>query len=154
MLCVFVRVGGDLEQEAAAFLVGRDVSEFVDDQEPGPADLGELPVEPVLRVGAQQSHDELGDGEEPGRHALQAGLTGQRDREMRLAGAGWSEHDHVLRALDEVEALKGLPPVVDGEAQGCPVVAVEHELPSARAWPSPIGRPIPGGSAAAGGRVP
>ena len=49
----FVRVGDDLEQEAAAFLVDRDVSELVDDQEPGPADLGELPVEPVLRVGAQ-----------------------------------------------------------------------------------------------------
>ena len=49
----FVRVGDDLEQQAAAFLVDRDVSELVDDQEPGPADLGELPVEPVLRVGAQ-----------------------------------------------------------------------------------------------------
>ena len=60
----FVRVGDDLEQEAAAFLVDRDVSELVDDQEPGPADPGELPVEPVLRVDAQQQHD---DGARPSR---------------------------------------------------------------------------------------
>ena len=116
----FVRVGDDLEQEAAAFLVDRDVSELVDDQEPGPADLGELPVEPVLRVGAQQAHDELGGGEEPGRYALQAGLPGQRDGQVGLAGAGRAEHGHVLRVLDEVEGFQCLPPVVDGEAQGRP----------------------------------
>ena len=44
---------------------------------------------------------------------------------MGLAGAGRAEHDHVLRVLDEVEGFEGLTPVVDGEAQGCPVVAVE-----------------------------
>ena len=49
----FVRVGDDLEQQAAALLVDRDVSELVDDQEACPADLGEFPVEPVLRAGAQ-----------------------------------------------------------------------------------------------------
>ena len=38
---------------------------------------------------------------------------------------GGPEHDHVLRVLDEVEGFEGLTPVVDGEAQGCPVVAVE-----------------------------
>ena len=81
---------------------------------------GGLPVEPVLRVGAQQSHDELGGGEEPGRHALQAGLPGQRDGQVGLAGAGRAEHGHVLRVLDEVEGFQCLPPVVDGEAQGRP----------------------------------
>ena len=49
----FVRVGDDLEQQAAALLVDRDVSELVDDQEARPADLGELPVEPAFRAGAQ-----------------------------------------------------------------------------------------------------
>lgn len=47
-----VRVGDDLEQEPAAFLVDGHVAEFVDDQERGSADHGEFPVEPIVRLGA------------------------------------------------------------------------------------------------------
>ena len=119
-----VRVGHDLEEQAAALLVDGHVAELVEDDEPGFADLGELLVEPVLRVGAQQSHDEFGGGEEPDRDAPPAGLAPQRDGEVGLACAGWPEHDHVLRVFDEVEGFEGLTPVVDGESQGRPVVAV------------------------------
>lgn len=38
-----VRVGDDLEEQATSLLVEGDVAELVNDQEPGPADLGEFP---------------------------------------------------------------------------------------------------------------
>ena len=48
-----VRVGDDLEQEPAAVLVDGHVAEFVDDEQRGPADRGEFPVEPVVRLGPE-----------------------------------------------------------------------------------------------------
>ena len=115
-----VRVGHDLEEQAAALLVDGHVAELVEDDEPGFADHGEFPVESAFRAGAQQSHDEFGGGEEPDRDAPPAGLAPQRDGEVGLACAGRPEHDHVLVVVDEVEGFEGLTPVVDGEPQGRP----------------------------------
>ena len=78
----------DLEQEPGALLVDRHVAELVDDQEPRLGDLPELRVEPVLPLRAAQPHEQPGHGEEPDRYRARAREPAQRDREMRLAGAG------------------------------------------------------------------
>jgi len=90
-----VRVGHDLEQESAAFLVYGHVAELVDDDHAGLGDGLQFPVEFAFRVGAQEPHDQARGGVEPHRHALPAGLPAQRDGEVGLAGAGRPEHDHV-----------------------------------------------------------
>ena len=56
----FIRIGDDLEQQAAAFLIDGHVAELVDDQEPRLADHGEFLVEPVVRFGAQQAPGQPG----------------------------------------------------------------------------------------------
>ena len=96
-----VRVGHDLEQESAAFLVDGHVAELVDDDHAGLGDGLRFPVEFAFRVGAQEPHDQARGGVEPHRHALPAGLPAQRDGEVGLAGAGRPEHDHVLRTVEE-----------------------------------------------------
>ena len=120
-----VRVGHDLEQEPGALLVDRHVAELVDHEEPRLGYRRELPVEPALGRRARQPHDQSGRGEEPRRPALDARLAGRRDRGMRLACPGRAEQHHVLAVGDEVQRFQRLAPVVDGEADRRPVVAVE-----------------------------
>lgn len=98
-----VRVGDDLEQQPAAFLVDRHVAQLVDDQQAGLADGRDLPVEFAFRAGAQQAHDQASGGEEPYRHAFQAGLPSQRHRQMGFARAGRPEHDRILRTARELQ---------------------------------------------------
>ena len=120
-----VRVGDDLEQEPAAFLVDGHVAELVDDDHAGLGDGLRFPVEFAFRVGAQEPHDQARGGVEPHRHALPAGLPAQRDGEVGLAGAGRPEHDHVLRTVEESEGFEPAALPVRRHAHVLPVVAVE-----------------------------
>ena len=120
-----VRVGDDLEQEPAAVLVDGHVAEFVDDEQRGPADRGEFPVEPVVRLGPEEPHDQARGGEVACGYALAACVPAERDGEVGLAGAGRAEQDEVGEAGDEVEGRDLPAPVVDGEADRGPVVAAE-----------------------------
>ena len=92
----FIRIGDDLEQQAAAFLIDGHVAELVDDQEPRLADHGEFLVEPVVRFGAQQAHDQSGGGEEARLRAFPACFAAEGDGQVRLARAGRPEQDDVL----------------------------------------------------------
>lgn len=120
-----VRVGHDLEQESAAFLVYGHVAELVDDDHAGLGDGLQFPVEFAFRVGAQEPHDQARGGVEPHRHALLAGLPAQRDGEVGLAGAGRPEHDHVLRTVEESEGFEPAALPVRRHAHVLPVVVVE-----------------------------
>ena len=120
-----VRVGHDLEQESAAFLVYGHVAELVDDDHAGLGDGLQFPVEFAFRVGAQEPHDQARGGVEPHRHALPAGLPAQRDGEVGLAGAGRPEHDHVLRTVEESEGFEPAALPVRRHAHVLPVVVVE-----------------------------
>jgi hypothetical protein len=72
----------------------------------GPAQFG---LEVALALGLRQPRDPLGRGSELHALAGQAGADRDRDRQVRLAGAGRAEQDHVLARVQEVE----LPEVLD-----------------------------------------
>ena len=120
-----VAVADDLEEEAAAFLVDGQVAELVDDQEPGLADAGEFPVEPVLLLGAAQAHEQSGRGEEPDGYAPGAGEPADRDGEVAFAGADAPVEHEVLAPVNELEAFELFASPVGGHVQVGPVVAVE-----------------------------
>ena len=82
-----VGIGNDLEEEPAALLVYGQVAELVDDEKSGLADAREFPVEPVLLLGAAQTHEQSGRGEEAHRDAPLAGEPSDRDGQVALAGA-------------------------------------------------------------------
>jgi hypothetical protein len=60
-----------------------------------------------LRLAEQR--DPFGRGPEHDALAGEAGADPERDRDVRLPGPGWSEEDHVLSGVQEVE----LPEVLD-----------------------------------------
>ena len=82
-----VGIGNDLEEEPAALLVYGQVAELVDDEKSGLADAREFPVEPVLLLGAAQTHEQSGRGEEAHRDAPLAGEPSDRDGQVGLAAA-------------------------------------------------------------------
>ena len=93
--------------------VERDVADLVDDQQRDPLQAIELVVEAALALGVGEQRDPFGRGAERDAVAGEAGADPQRDREMRLAGAGRAEQDDVLFAGEEVE----LAEVQDGVAR-------------------------------------
>src|SRR6202020_2679240 len=96
------------EHQVGGVRVERDVADLVADQQRNPLETGELLIEPSLTLGVCEQRDPLGCGSED--HALpgQAGADRQRDRQVRLAGAGWPEQDHVFLAVQEVELTEVL----------------------------------------------
>lgn len=120
-----VGIGNDLEEEPAALLVYGQVAELVDDEKSGLADAREFPVEPVLLLGAAQTHEQSGRGEEAHRDAPLAGEPSDRDGQVALAGADGPVEHEVLASGDEVEVLELRAPPVGGHLQVGPVIAVE-----------------------------
>ena len=120
-----VAVRDDLEEQAAAFLVDGDVAELVEDDEPGLADHGELPVEPVVLFGSSQTHDQAGRSEEPHRYPVPAGGPSEGDGEVRLAGADGPVEHEVLVPVDEPEAFELGSAPVRGHREVVPVIIVE-----------------------------
>lgn len=120
-----VGIGNDLEEEPAALLVYGQVAELVDDEKSGLADAREFPVEPVLLLGAAQTHEQSGRGEEAHRDAPLAGELSDRDGQVALAGADGPVEHEVLASGDEVEVLELRAPPVGGHLQVGPAIAVE-----------------------------
>lgn len=119
----FVAVGDDLEQETCSVDVDGQVAQFIDDQEPIPADGREFPVEPVGLFGLAQPHDQAGGSEEPDQDGLAAGLPAYRDGQVCLAAADVAVEREVLGVFDEVERGRVAPAPVAGEYGCAPVIA-------------------------------
>ena len=83
--------------------IERDVADFVDDQQRDPLQPVELGVEAAVALGVGEQRDPFGGGAERDAVAGEAGADPERDREVRLAGAGRAEQDDVLLAGEEVE---------------------------------------------------
>ena len=120
-----VGIGNDLEEEPAALLVYGQVAELVDDEKSGLADAREFPVEPVLLLGAAQTHEQSGRGEEAHRDAPLAGEPSDRDGQVALAGADGPVEHEVLATVYEVERLELRASPVGGHAQVGPVVSLD-----------------------------
>src|SRR6266511_3546482 len=91
------------KNRAAASGSKRDVADLVHDHERGPAEALELLLQPPRPLGRPQAeHPLVGRGE---RDAMPSpgGLDPQRDRQVGLAGPGWSEEHHVGGLTQEVE---------------------------------------------------
>ncbi len=63
----------------------------------------ELLVEAALALGVGEQRDPFGGGLERDALAGEAGADAERDRDVGLAGAGRTEQDDVLLAVEEVE---------------------------------------------------
>ena len=99
----FVAARDEHEHQVRGLGVERDVADLVDDQQRDPLQPVELVVEAALALGVGQQRDPFGGGAERDAVAGQAGADPERDRQVRLAGAGRAEQDDVLAAGEEVE---------------------------------------------------
>ena len=100
----FVGRGDHVEQEFRPGLAGRNVAQFVQDQQVQLAQLLPQPQELTFLFGFQQQGDQLGDAEEADLAALSAGGHAQRRGQVRLARPAGTDEQNVL-ALVEVLAL-------------------------------------------------
>ena len=99
----FVAVGDQAEHEAGGFGIERDVSDLVDHQQRDERQSSQLGFEVVLAFGLREPGDPFGGGRELHALAGEARADREGDREVCFAGAGRSEEDHVLFAVQEVE---------------------------------------------------
>lgn len=115
---VAVRAG--LEQKPGPVDVDGQVAQFVDDDQPGPADRLKLLVETVLVLGLPQPHDQARGGKEPhGYHAL-ACEHADRDVQVGLAAADVAVEHEVLGPVDEFQAFQLPASPVGGERGHAP----------------------------------
>lgn len=94
---MIVRAGDELEPQVRGVLSEGDVADFVDDDQPEPAQFDKFGREPAVLVRGLQSGDPLDSGREqksvPGLGSFDAELS----RKVRFAGAGRSQQDDILR---------------------------------------------------------
>ena len=88
--------------------VERDVADLVADQQRDPLEAVELLVELVLALRVGEEGDPFGRGAEQDALPGEARADPQGDRDVRLAGAGRAEQDHVLFGVQEVELAEVL----------------------------------------------
>ena len=98
-----VAAADEHEHQVRGLRIERDVADLVDDQQRDALQPGELVVEAALALGVGEQRDPFGGGAERDAVAGEAGADPERDREVRLAGAGRAEQDDVLAAGEEVE---------------------------------------------------
>src|SRR5579872_7381547 len=94
--------------QVGGFGVEGDVADLVDDQERDEAEAAQLGLEAPLAFCLAEAGDPLGRGRELDALAGEAGADPERDREMRLAGAGRAEQQDVVAAVEEVELAEVL----------------------------------------------
>jgi hypothetical protein len=127
-----------LEEQVGGLGLEGHVADLVDDQQRIAAQAAQLVLQPAGVMGLGQPADPLGGGGEQHPVTGLAGPDGQAGGQVRLAGAGRTEQQHVLLRGDEVQRAQ-VRDQVPFEAAG----VVEIELLQALA-----GRE-PGGAAAA-----
>jgi hypothetical protein len=84
----FVAAGDEREHQVGRLRVEGDVADLVDDQQGGPEQPAQLFVEACLALGVGEAGDPFGRGREGDALAGEASADAERDREVRLAGAG------------------------------------------------------------------
>ncbi|GJE68457.1 hypothetical protein LNAOJCKE_5701 [Methylorubrum aminovorans] len=91
----------ELEEQVAATGDDGEVADLVHDQQRGPAEIADALAQGAVALGLGQRGHEVGQRRE---HDAAPGLDrldGERDRQMALAGAGWSEQMDDLGPVDE-----------------------------------------------------
>ena len=111
-----VGLGDHLEEQPRPVGVEREEAQLVYDQELGPAELGELAVEPSVVAGAAQAHHERGGREEPGGPCPLAGERAERLRHVRLARADVAHEHEVLATVQEREREQVVLPKPSGHS--------------------------------------
>ena len=104
----FVAGGDEAEHEVRGFGIEGDVADLVDDDQRDEGEPAQLGLELALAFGFAEPGDPLGRGRELHALAGEAGADPERDREVRFAGPGRAEQDHVLAAVEEVELAEVL----------------------------------------------
>lgn len=120
-----VGLADHLEEQARAVGVQGQEPELVDHEQAGPADLGELPVEPAVVAGAPQPHDERGGGEEARLDLPLAAFGAQRRGHVGLARPDVAHEHQVLAPVHERQGQQVLAPEALRPRHARPVVAVE-----------------------------
>ena len=103
----FVAGGDELEEQVRGFGFEGDVADLVDDEQRVAAEADELGLQPAGVVGAsarRATHSDGGREQDPVPGL--AGADPQPDREVGLAGAGWSEEHDVVFGGDEVQGAQ------------------------------------------------
>ena len=92
--------GDELEEQVGRLWLEGDVADLVDYQQRGAAKASQIGLQPAGGVGVGQADDPLDGGGEQHPVAGLACPDPQADRQMRLAGAWWTQEDHVLAGGD------------------------------------------------------
>lgn len=103
MIDLLIERGDQLEEQVRGVLIERNVTDLFDDDDDDElvaADLFQLGLEPVGMMGRGEARDPVAGGVKEHRVAGMGGLDTQTDRKMRLADAGRTEQDYVLRFRD------------------------------------------------------
>ena len=104
----FIAPADELEEQIGAEPIDRQVTDLVDDQQTRCGVDLELLVEPAFGVGLGERSDEVGRGGKQDPVAGLDGLQSQGHGQVRLADAGWSEHDDVVAVFDVMATGKRL----------------------------------------------
>src|ERR1700688_748869 len=92
----------DLEEQIGLLATHRQIADLVNDQQLVGVDraMHDLAIAALALRGFEHQH-QIGRTEEAGLVTLLSGEIAERDREVSIADARWSEEHHVLGALDE-----------------------------------------------------
>jgi hypothetical protein len=96
----FVAAGDEREEQVGGLALEREIADLVDDQQPVAVQAAQFVVEAVAVLCLLEAVDPLLGGREQGAVPGLAGLDGQGDREVGLAGAGRAEEADVGGFLD------------------------------------------------------
>ena len=102
----FVAAGDQREEQVGRLALQRQVADLVDDEQAVALQAPQLGVERVAVLGAFEAVDPLLGGRERDSVPGLAGLDGQRDRQMGLAGAGRPEEADVLVLLGQASCAR------------------------------------------------
>ena len=125
--------------------VERDVADLVDDEQRDALEPVELVVEAAVALRVGEQGDPFGGGAERDAVAGQAGADAERDRQVRLAGAGRAEQDDVLAAVEEVELAEVddrgfVIEVWKAKSNSSSVLCAGNRAALIRAWPPWLSR--------------
>ena len=92
----------ELEEQIAAARNDREVADFVDNEQGEAAEVSDSLAQSALAFGPGERGDDVGEGAEVDAAASFHRLDAERQAEMGLAGAGWTDQVDGLGAIDEL----------------------------------------------------